>query len=126
MGLSRIQSPQQQMLGFAPTPAGNDNLPTLVGDPAEDLGVARICCEGSLPWAKFRSIYAAAGGGPVRESRVQFGMLMHFGRASTLVAAGRKVKEGSTREFIKNPDAFTGLRLIELRIAQMPQRLGAV
>ncbi len=191
--LARLHQVEPQTLGFAPKPAGTDNLLTLlaqyrskwrdnatrsspvvdfayawaerqcardagtttfvhgdagpynflvendrltaildwefahVGDPAEDLGVARIYCEGSLPWAEFLSIYTAAGGRPVSESRIQLGMLIQFLKGTTLVAAsGRNFKEGGTREFIKGANAFTGLRLIELRIAQLLQRFGAV
>lgn len=98
-----------------------------VGDPAEDLGVARIYAEGSLPWDEFMQIYQAAGGKPVSESRIRLGMLVQFLKGTTLVAAsGRNFREGGTTEFIKGANAFTGLRLIELRIAQMLDRFGAV
>ncbi len=98
-----------------------------VGDPAEDLGVARIYAETCLPWDEFMTIYLAAGGQPVAESRIRLGMLTQFLKGTTLVAAsGRNFIEGGTTEFIKGANAFTGLRLIELRIAQMLARFGAV
>ena len=54
-------------------------------------------------------------------------MLIQFLKGTTLVAAsGRNFKEGGTHEFIKGANAFTGLRLIELRIAQLLKRFGAV
>lgn len=98
-----------------------------VGDPAEDLGVARIYAETCMPWDEFMSIYHGAGGHRVAESRIRLGMLTQFLKGTTLVAAsGRNFIEGGTTEFIKGANAFTGLRLIELRIAQMLERFGAV
>ena len=98
-----------------------------VGDPAEDLGVARLYAETCMPWEEFMQIYLAAGGQPVTQSRIQLGMLTQFLKGTTLVAAsGRNFIEGGTTEFIKGANAFTGLRLIELRIAELLKRFGAV
>jgi aminoglycoside phosphotransferase (APT) family kinase protein len=98
-----------------------------VGDPAEDLGVARIYAETCMPWEEFLGIYRTAGGAAVADSRIQLGMLTQFLKGTTLVAAsGRNFTEGGTTEFIKGANAFTGLRLIELRIAGLLQRFGAV
>jgi hypothetical protein len=63
----------------------------------------------------------------VPERRVQLGMLVNFLKGTTLVAtSGRNFEEGWTREFVKGANSFTGLRLIELRIAALMQRFGAV
>ena len=54
-------------------------------------------------------------------------MLTQFLKGSTLVAASaRNFNEGGTTEFIKGANAFTGLRLIELRIAAMLKRFDAI
>ena len=97
-----------------------------VGDPAEDLGIARVYAEGSLAWPEFLDIYRANGGPSVSEPRVQLGMLTQFLKGTTLVAAsGRNYQEGGTNEFVKGATSFTGLRLIEQRIADLLQRFGA-
>ena len=97
-----------------------------VGDPAEDLGIARNYAEGSIPWTEFMDVYRANGGPTVSEARVQLGMLTQFLKGTTLVAAsGRNYLEGGTREFIKGANAFTGLRLIEQRIAALLHSFGA-
>jgi aminoglycoside phosphotransferase (APT) family kinase protein len=112
----------------------NDRLAALLdwefahlGDPAEDLGIARCYAEDFMEWSEFMAAYAAAGGPRVPESRIRLGMLLQFLKGTTLVAAsGRNFIEGGTREFIKGANAFTGQRLIELRIAGLLQRFGAV
>jgi aminoglycoside phosphotransferase (APT) family kinase protein len=97
-----------------------------IGDPAEDLGIARCYAEGSIPWAEFLEIYRAAGGPQVPERRVQLGMLIQFLKGTTLVAAsGRNFKEGGTTEFIKGANAYTGQKLIELKIAELLKRFQA-
>jgi aminoglycoside phosphotransferase (APT) family kinase protein len=94
-----------------------------VGDPAEDLGIVRVYAEDVMDWHEFVSIYVAAGGREVPERRVRLGMMLQFLKGTTLVAAsGRNFVEGWTREFIKGANAFTGLRLIELRIAALLRR----
>ena len=40
--------------------------------------------------------------------------------------SARNFEEGWTREFVKGANSFTGQRLIELRIAELLQRFGAV
>jgi aminoglycoside phosphotransferase (APT) family kinase protein len=98
-----------------------------VGDPAEDLGIARIYAEGFMPWSDFLRIYAEGGGPVVPESRVRLGMLIQFLKGTTLVAAsGRNFREGGTTEFIKGASSFTGLRMIELRIADLLKRFEAL
>ncbi len=98
-----------------------------LGDPAEDLGIARVYAEDSLAWPDFMQIYGANGGPEVSEMRVQLGMLTQFLKGTTLVAAsGRNYLEGGTNEFVKGANAFTGLRLIEQRIAGLLQRFGAL
>jgi aminoglycoside phosphotransferase (APT) family kinase protein len=98
-----------------------------VGDPAEDLGIVRVYAEDVMDWDEFLDIYRGAGGPAVPERRVRLGMLLQFLKGTTLVAAsGRNFVEGWTREFIKGANAFTGLRLIELRIATLLERFGAV
>ena len=91
-----------------------------VGDPAEDLGIVRVYAEDVMDWREFVSIYVASGGREVPERRVRLGMMLQFLKGTTLVAAsGRNFVEGWTREFIKGANAFTGRRLIELRIAAL-------
>jgi aminoglycoside phosphotransferase (APT) family kinase protein len=98
-----------------------------VGDPAVDLGIVRVYAEEFMSWDEFRRLYDAAGGAPVPERRVRLAMLVNFLKGTTLVAtSGRNFEEGWTREFIKGANSFTGLRLIELRIAGLLQRFGAV
>jgi aminoglycoside phosphotransferase (APT) family kinase protein len=112
----------------------NDRLTALLdwefahlGDPAEDLGIARCYAEDFMDWSEFMSVYLAAGGQPVPESRIRLGMLLQFLKGTTLVAAsGRNFIEGGTTEFIKGANAFTGQRMIELRIVNLLQRFGAV
>jgi aminoglycoside phosphotransferase (APT) family kinase protein len=94
-----------------------------LGDPAEDLGIARVYAEDVMEWREFLDIYATAGGPEVPEHRVRLAMVLQFLKGTTLVAAsGRNFEEGWTREFIKGANAFTGLRLIELKIATLLQR----
>jgi aminoglycoside phosphotransferase (APT) family kinase protein len=98
-----------------------------LGDPAEDLGIARVYAEDVMDWGQFVEIYAAAGGPEVPEHRVRLAMVLQFLKGTTLVAAsGRNFEEGWTREFIKGANAFTGLRLIELKIAALLQRFQAL
>ncbi len=94
-----------------------------VGDPAEDLGIARVYAENVMDWREFLDIYSSAGGPEVPEHRVRLAMVLQFLKGTTLVAAsGRNFEEGWTKEFIKGANAFTGLRLIELKIAALLQR----
>jgi len=112
----------------------NDRLSALldwefvhVGDPAVDLGIVRVYAEEFMNWDDFVAEYTAAGAVAVPERRVQLGMLVNFLKGTTLVAtSGRNFEEGWTREFVKGANSFTGLRLIELRIAALMQRFGAV
>ena len=98
-----------------------------LGDPAEDLGIVRVYAEGLFEWQEFLDLYAAAGGAPVPEHRVRLGMVLQFLKGTTLVAAsGRNFEEGWTREFVKGASSFTGLRLIEQRIAQLLGRFEAL
>jgi aminoglycoside phosphotransferase (APT) family kinase protein len=97
-----------------------------VGDPAEDLGIARVYADGFMAWDEFLRAYRGAGGPSIAESRVRLGMLIQFLKGTTLVAAsGRNFREGGTRDFIKGANSFTGLRLIERRIANMLRRFEA-
>jgi aminoglycoside phosphotransferase (APT) family kinase protein len=99
-----------------------------VGDPAVDLGIARVYAEDMMSWDDdFLGHYRDAGGPVVPESRVRLGMLVNFLKGTTLVAtSGRNFEEGWTREFVKGANSFTGLRIIELRIAGLLERFGAV
>jgi aminoglycoside phosphotransferase (APT) family kinase protein len=98
-----------------------------LGDPAEDLGIVRIYAENVLDWQEFLDLYAAAGGALVPEHRVRLGMVLQFLKGTTLVAtSGRNFEEGWTREFVKGASSFTGLRLIEQRIAQLLERFEAL
>jgi len=98
-----------------------------VGDPAVDLGIVRVYAEEFMSWDEFMRLYSAAGGSPVAERRVRLAMLVNFLKGTTLVAtSGRNFEEGWTREFVKGANSFTGLRLIELRIAALLRRFGAV
>ena len=98
-----------------------------VGDPAEDLGIARVYAEDVMSWDEFLNIYTAAGGPQVPERRVQLSMVLQFLKGTTLVAtSGRNFEEGWTNEFIKGGNSFVGIRLIELRIAGLLNRFGAV
>jgi aminoglycoside phosphotransferase (APT) family kinase protein len=98
-----------------------------LGDPAEDIGIVRVYAEDLIDWQEFLALYAAAGGPPVAEHRVRLAMVLQFLKGTTLVAAsGRNFEEGWTREFIKGASSFTGLRLIELRIAQLLERFQAL
>jgi aminoglycoside phosphotransferase (APT) family kinase protein len=97
-----------------------------VGDPAEDLGIVRVYAESCMPWEEFVQVYRDAGGPDVPESRVQLGMLVQFLKGTTLTAAsGRNFLEGATTELVKGATAFTGLRMIEARVARLLQRFGA-
>lgn len=98
-----------------------------VGDPAVDLGIARVYAEEFMSWDAFMQQYATAGGANVPDTRVRLGMLVNFLKGTTLVAtSGRNFEEGWTREFVKGANSFTGLRMIELRIAALLKRLDAV
>jgi hypothetical protein len=80
-----------------------------------------------MSWDEFMTQYTAAGGATVPERRIRLGMLVNFLKGTTLVAtSGRNFEEGWTREFVKGANSFTGLRLIELRIAALMRRFGAV
>jgi aminoglycoside phosphotransferase (APT) family kinase protein len=98
-----------------------------LGDPAVDLGLVRVYAEEFMQWEEFMRLYQAAGGVPVAERRVRLAMLVNFLKGTTLVAtSARNFEEGWTREFVKGANSFTGQRLIELRIAELLQRFGAV
>ena len=98
-----------------------------LGDPAVDLGIVRVYAEEFMQWEDFMRLYLAAGGVPVAERRVRLAMLVNFLKGTTLVAtSARNFEEGWTHEFVKGANSFTGLRLIELRIAGLLQRFGAV
>jgi aminoglycoside phosphotransferase (APT) family kinase protein len=98
-----------------------------LGDPAVDLGLVRVYAEEFMQWEEFMRLYRAAGGVPVAERRVRLAMLVNFLKGTTLVAtSARNFEEGWTREFVKGANSFTGQRLIELRIAGLLQRFGAV
>jgi aminoglycoside phosphotransferase (APT) family kinase protein len=98
-----------------------------VGDPAEDLGIARVYADSFMAWSDFLKVYADAGGPAVPESRIRLGMLIQFLKGTTLVAAsGRNFAEGGTSDFIKGANSFTGLRLIERRIADLLRRFDAL
>ena len=98
-----------------------------VGDPAEDIGIVRVYAEGVIDWNEFLEIYAAAGGPEITEQRVRLSMILQFLKGTTLVAAsGRNFEEGGTRDFTKGANAFTGQRLIELRIAGLLRRFEAL
>lgn len=98
-----------------------------LGDPAVDLGLVRVYAEEFMRWEEFMRLYQEAGGVPVPERRVCLAMLVNFLKGTTLVAtSARNFEEGWTREFVKGANSFTGQRLIELRIAGLLQRFGAV
>lgn len=98
-----------------------------LGDPAEDLGVARFYAEDVMKWEEFLDIYHAEGGPQVPERRVQLSMMLQFIKGATLVAtSARNYEEGWTKEFVKGANSFAGMRVIELRIASLLQRFGAV
>ena len=98
-----------------------------IGDPAEDLGIARLYINGSIEWPEFLTIYQEAGGYDVPDRRVRVGMLMQYLKGASLVAtSGRNFEEGGTHEFIKGGSSFTGLRMIEARISALLRDLGAV
>jgi hypothetical protein len=79
-----------------------------------------------MPWDEFLRIYEAAGGPQIPETRVRLGMLVQFLKGTTLTAAsGRNFLEGATSELVKGATSFTGLRMIEARIARLLQRFGA-
>jgi aminoglycoside phosphotransferase (APT) family kinase protein len=97
-----------------------------VGDAAEDLGIARVYAESCMAWNEFLAIYRDAGGPEVAETRVQLAMLVQFLKGTTLTAAsGRNFLEGGTDELVKGATSFTGLRMIEARIAKLLRRFGA-
>jgi aminoglycoside phosphotransferase (APT) family kinase protein len=96
------------------------------GDPAEDLGIARVYADSFMSWEEFMQAYHGAGGPEVPESRIRLGMLIQFLKGTTLVAAsGRNFRDGGTRDFIKGANSFTGLRLIERKIADILRRFEA-
>jgi aminoglycoside phosphotransferase (APT) family kinase protein len=98
-----------------------------LGDPAVDLGLVRVYAEEFMRWDEFMRLYTAAGGAPVAERRVCVAMLVNFLKGAALVAtSARNFEEGWTRDFLKGANSFTGQRLIELRIAGLLQRFGAV
>ncbi|MCY4425440.1 MAG: phosphotransferase family protein [Halieaceae bacterium] len=112
----------------------NDRLTALLdwefshlGDPAEDLGIARVYAEDVMTWDEFIRLYREAGGPPVPERRIELAMVLHFLKGARLVAvSGRNFEEGWTSEFIKGATAFSGLRQIELIVASLLQRFKAI
>jgi aminoglycoside phosphotransferase (APT) family kinase protein len=112
----------------------NDRLTALldwefshVGDPAEDLGIARVYAEDVMAWDEFIRVYTEAGGLPVPQRRTELAMLLHFLKGASLVAvSGRNFEEGWTREFVKGATAFAGLRQIEHIVASLLKRFNAL
>lgn len=95
-----------------------------IGDPAEDLGIARVYAETMMPWAEFADIYKQAGGLDVPERRIRLAMLLHYLKGTILVAAsGRNFAEGVTDDFIKGANSYTGMRRIEMKITEFFDRL---
>jgi aminoglycoside phosphotransferase (APT) family kinase protein len=98
-----------------------------LGDPAVDLGLVRVYAEEFMSWDGFMRLYTAAGGAHLAERRVCVAMLVNFLKGASLVAtSARNFEEGWTREFMKGANSFTGQRLIELRIAGLLRRFGAL
>ncbi len=96
-----------------------------IGDPAEDLGIARVYAEAMMPWQQFMQAYCEAGGADVPERRIRLGMLLHYLKGTVLVAvSGRNFAEGNTDEFIKGANSYTGLRRIEMKIVEFFDRFG--
>jgi aminoglycoside phosphotransferase (APT) family kinase protein len=95
-----------------------------VGDPAEDLGIARVYAETMMPWDEFMRTYREAGAADVSDARINVGVLNHYLKGTTLVAAsGRNFAEGHTSDFIKGANAYTGLRKIEMKIVEFMDRV---
>ena len=91
-----------------------------LGDPAEDLGVARNYAEGVIPWAEFLRLYHQAGGPEVAPERIELARLLYALKGTTLVAtSARNFVEGGTNDFIKAVNSFTGLRKIEMQIVRL-------
>ena len=91
-----------------------------VGDPAEDLGVARPNVTACMDWDEFLQIYRDAGGRHVPEERIAMGELLNWLMGCHLVAtSGRNFVEGGTTDFMKGANSFAGLRGIELKIANV-------
>ena len=94
-----------------------------LGDPAEDLGIARVYAEDVMQWSEFMGIYMEAGGQPVPERRIELAMVLHFLKGASLVAvSGRNFEEGWTGEFVKGATSFAGLRQIELTLIPLLRR----
>jgi aminoglycoside phosphotransferase (APT) family kinase protein len=94
------------------------------GDPAEDLGIARVYAETMMPWSEFMREYREAGAADVSDARINVGVLNHYLKGTTLVAAsGRNFAEGHTNDFIKGANAYTGLRKIEMKIVEFMDRV---
>ena len=112
----------------------NDRLTALLdwefshlGDPAEDLGIARVYAEDVMAWEEFIHLYREAGGPPVPARRIELAMVLHFLKGASLVAvSSRNFEEGWTSEFIKGATSFAGLRQIELVIGSLLQRFNAI
>ena len=91
-----------------------------MGDPAEDLGLVRPIVKECMDWNEFLRLYRDAGGSEVPEERVDLGELLNWLKGCHLVAtSGRNFVEGGTSDFIKGTNSFTGLRRIELKIANV-------
>ena len=98
-----------------------------LGDPAEDLGIARVYAEDVMSWDEFMRFYKEAGGSTVPERRIELAMVLHFLKGASLVAvSGRNFEEGWTKEFIKGGTAFAAVRQIELTIASLLRRFKAI
>lgn len=98
-----------------------------VGDPAEDLGIARVYAEDVMDWDDFMRLYNKAGGPQVPARRIELAMVLHFLKGACLVAvSGRNFEEGWTREFVKGATAFAGLRQIEVIIGSLLRRFGTL
>lgn len=95
-----------------------------IGDPAEDLGIARVYAESTIPWKEFIDIYKAAGGVDVPERRVRLAVVLHYLKGSALVAvSGRNFADGATDDFVKGANSYTGLRRIEMKIVEFFNQL---
>ena len=98
-----------------------------VGDPAEDLGIARVYAEDVMQWDEFMRLYLKAGGRDVPERRIELAMVLHFLKGACLVAvSGRNFEEGWTKEFIKGGTAFVAIRQIEGTLTSLLRRFGAL
>jgi aminoglycoside phosphotransferase (APT) family kinase protein len=97
-----------------------------IGDPAEDLGIARVYAEAMMPWSEFMDIYRAAGGADIPERRIRLAVLFYYLKGTVLVAAsGRNFAAGVTDDFVKGANSYTGLRRIEMKIVEFFDLLAA-